>query len=207
MQSLLHRSFHICADGPFDLDAVDAFELRAHQRRGDARAVGQQQQPFGGVVEPADGNEMFEFFVEGVVDDFASARVVFGHELAAGFVVDDDGHLFVGRNPFAADVDLVALFVHLGCGIGDDFAVDADVAVENGAVGFAPRIGGVVGNEFVQAHHAIPFSTRSCRCSTPFVLPASSVTTSSWILASSISTRASAASICTASMVRGECVA
>ena len=134
-----------------------------HQYRGDFRAVGEQQQPLGREVQPSDGNEMPELFIERIVDDAPSPRVVLGNELAAGLVVDDDRDLVVGDDFFAADIDLVTSRFDPDGGIGFDLAVDADIAVLDGAVGLAARIGGVVGDVFVQAHQAIPFSTRSCR--------------------------------------------
>ncbi len=106
---------------------------------------------------------MPELFIERIVDDAPSPRVVLGNELAAGLVVDDDRDLVVGDDFFAADIDLVTSRFDPDGGIGFDLAVDADIAVLDGAVGLAARIGGVVGDVFVQAHQAIPFSTRSCR--------------------------------------------
>lgn len=134
-------------------DVVLLVELVAgvHHPVGDIAVVGQEQEPLGVAVEPADRKDALPH-VDEVHDRPPVALVADGRDVAA-WLVEQDVPGLLGSEELAVDPEEGGAGIDLGAELGDDLAVDRDPPGANHLLGGAARSHPAGRHHALQAFH------------------------------------------------------
>ena len=138
------------AGTPRHLDHVGLFDPVAgmSQALGQFAVVGEQQQPFAGLIESAHGEQALPHVEHQVDGPWSTRRVVVGAQVALGLVEQPVGELLGGRR-LPVNGDLLA-GPDPRAWIGHDLAIEANVALLDQFIAAAARAEAAGGQVFVQ---------------------------------------------------------
>src|SRR4051812_20533415 len=126
---------------------------RVHELVGELSVVGQQDEPGGVGVQPADRVQA-NACVDELRDDAAPVRVLRSRYHAGRLVDEIDDLLGLQCDRCAVDLDVVGL-VHVARRVQDDLAADGDPSLAHDVLRSAPRGDAGVGEELGQAHTCV----------------------------------------------------
>jgi hypothetical protein len=108
------------------------------QPQAKSAVVGQKQQPFGVVVQPADSEQSRQRGRQQIEDAFPAVRVVAGAE-HAGWFVEQEVNLAFDADRFSGNGDTIFTGIDLGAELSNRLAVDGNFALADERLAVAPR--------------------------------------------------------------------
>ena len=136
------------------LNEVSFFDAKArvHQPIGQVAIVGQKQEPFAGLINPAHRVNTLRNMRNQVDGEWPAGRIVIGTQIPARLVYQPVHRLF-GPQRLAVNANLL-FRLNLGAQDAHGLTVHADPARENQLLAMPPRADPGMGQEFVQTLHA-----------------------------------------------------
>ena len=145
-RAVVRRSRHIRLVGPFHLMA------RVSQPRGQVAVVGEEQQPFTVVIQPADWIDVLTHTLEEIEDGLTPLRIRSGRDHARRFVQQDVSMALRRAETPAVDPDVVCSRIGLHPHLADRLAVDRNASLVDELLCGTPRSDAGLRQDFLKTN-------------------------------------------------------